>query len=254
MMKFVTGFFMAWGNFLSLPCPYKKWDSNLKNMMLAFLPGVGMVVGLLGIALYWLLEYVNIQVSISGLIMMFYAYAICGFMHLDGFMDCNDAIMSRRPLEERQRILKDSHTGAFAVITLVFLFLAYYVSISTAFGKLDIINLFMIPVISRGCSGFCVLTYKPMGHSQYVSDYDEKGRIKYRVAVIVQMAIAIAITLVFSHNLLVTGICAGVMIAVAFVACAYGRKQLGGMSGDIAGYTISITELTGILILAIMII
>lgn len=122
MMKFVTGFFMAWGNFLSLPCPYKKWDSNLKNMMLAFLPGVGMVVGLLGIALYWLLEYVNIQVSISGLIMMFYAYAICGFMHLDGFMDCNDAIMSRRPLEERQRILKDSHTGAFAVITLVFLF------------------------------------------------------------------------------------------------------------------------------------
>lgn len=93
-----------------------------------------------------------------------------------------------------------------------------------------------------------------MGHSQYVSDYDEKGRIKYRVAVILQMAIAIAITLFFSDNLLVTGICAGAMIVVAFAACAYGRKQLGGMSGDIAGYTISITELTGILILAIMII
>ena len=35
-------------------------------------------------------------------------------------MDCNDAIMSRRPLEERQRILKDSTVGAFAVVTVVF--------------------------------------------------------------------------------------------------------------------------------------
>lgn len=34
-------------------------------------------------------------------------------------MDCCDAILSRRDLRERQRILKDSTCGAFRVIALV---------------------------------------------------------------------------------------------------------------------------------------
>ena len=46
--------------------------------------------------------------------------------------------------------------------------------------------------------------------------------------------------------------CSLLMIIVGFLVCGYARKQLGGMSGDIAGYTISITELAGILMLAII--
>ena len=44
-MKLITAFFMAWGNFLTIPCPLKKWDNDLKNNMLAFLPSIGAVVG-----------------------------------------------------------------------------------------------------------------------------------------------------------------------------------------------------------------
>lgn len=47
---------------------------------------------------------------------------ITGMLHLDGFMDVCDAILSRRSKEEKLRILKDSATGAFAVIPLVILF------------------------------------------------------------------------------------------------------------------------------------
>ena len=46
-MKFITAFFMAWGNFITLPCPSRKWDGKLKNLMLAMLPSVGIVVGVL---------------------------------------------------------------------------------------------------------------------------------------------------------------------------------------------------------------
>ena len=104
-MKFVIGFFMAWGNFITLPCPYKRWDGSLKNMMLGFLPSVGAVVGLLWMALLWVVWQLGLPLLIASLVMIFYIFAVCGFMHLDGFMDCNDAILSRRPLEERQRIL-----------------------------------------------------------------------------------------------------------------------------------------------------
>lgn len=48
-------------------------------------------------------------------------WLVTGFMHLDGYMDVCDAVLSRRELATRQRILKDSHCGAFAVIGMVLL-------------------------------------------------------------------------------------------------------------------------------------
>ena len=45
--------------------------------------------------------------------------------------------MSRRSLEERQRILKDTHTGAFAVISAIFMILGLVcVIIAPIFGQL----------------------------------------------------------------------------------------------------------------------
>lgn len=48
-------------------------------------------------------------------------WLVTGFLHLDGYMDVCDALLSRRDLTTRQKILKDSHCGAFAVICMVLL-------------------------------------------------------------------------------------------------------------------------------------
>ena len=251
-MKFITGFFMAWGNFITLPCPYKKWDGQLKNMMLAFLPSVGLVIGVLWMAIFWLMVYLQLPPVLISFIMLFYIFAVCGFMHMDGFMDCNDAILSRRPLEERQRILKDSTVGAFAVVTVAFLLLAWFAAMQEAIYHITYVDLLLLPVVSRGFSGMSVLTYKPIGHSQYVEDYKEPGRGKYRAAVAIQMLIVIGIVVFLGGNIVKTLSCAAVIAVTALIACAYARKQLGGMSGDIAGYTICISELAGIFALAIL--
>lgn len=251
-MKFITGFFMAWGNFITLPCPYKKWDGQLKNMMLAFLPSVGLVIGVLWMAIFWLVVYLQLPPILISFIMLFYIFAVCGFMHMDGFMDCNDAILSRRPLEERQRILKDSTVGAFAVVTVAFLLLAWFAAMQEAIYHITYVDLLLLPVVSRGFSGMSVLTYKPIGHSQYVEDYKEPGRGKYRAAVAIQMLIVIGIVVFLGGNIVKTLSCAAVIAVTALIACAYARKQLGGMSGDIAGYTICISELAGIFALAIL--
>lgn len=251
-MKFITGFFMAWGNFITLPCPYKKWDGQLKNMMLAFVPSVGLVIGVLWMAVFWLLVYLQLPPALISFAMLFYIFIVCGFMHMDGFMDCNDAILSRRPLEERQRILKDSTVGAFAVVTVAFLLLAWFAAMQEAIYHITYVDLLILPVVSRGIGGMSVLTYKPIGHSQYVEDYKEPGRGKYRVAVAVQMLLVIGIVIFLGRDAAKTLICAAVIAAIAFFACAYARKQLGGMSGDIAGYTICISELAGIITLAII--
>ena len=243
---------MAWGNFMTIPCPYKRWDNSLKNMMLAFLPSVGAVIGALWMGIFWALLRTGISPFLISFVMMFYIFAVCGFMHMDGFMDCNDAIMSRRPLEERQRILKDSTVGAFAVVTVAFLLLAWFAAMSSAVYRIGYADLLMVPVVSRAAAGISVLLCKPIGHSQYAEDYEAPGRWKYRLAVLLQVALFMGVTILLGGGWLKIAILTAVIGIAGFAACLYARKQLGGMSGDIAGYTICISELAGILALAVL--
>ena len=261
-MKFITAFFMAWGNFITLPCPYKKWDNKLKNLMLSMLPSVGAVVSVLFFGIIFVTEKLSVPDMVTTIIVEFYMFYIHGFMHLDGFMDCTDAIMSRRPLEDRQRIMKDPTVGSFAVVMVCFLLLGWFVGFYTVIsqGPMLIYALLLVPVISRESAGRQVLTYKPIGHSQYVEDYERKDRVSLRIVSIVQLLIYAAVLYCLVYSV-VGGLSAGffvkmavihvVTLAVTELAGWNARKQLGGMSGDIAGYSIIWGEFAGVMAAAI---
>lgn len=257
-MKAIIGFFMAWGNFITLPCPYKRWDSSLKNMMLMFLPAIGAIIGILWLLVTVLLQYFRVPDLINAVVSVFFIFAICGFMHLDGFMDCNDAILSRRPLEERQRIMKDSNVGSFAVVTLVFLLIGWFAVMYVVLsGSIDYEIIFFIPIVSRGFAGLYVMSFDPIGHSQYVEDSKEPDRWKYRLGIIVQLCAFIGIIAYFMfrwnpETLIILAIVLGVEFVVGLIAVLFARHQLGGMSGDIAGYCICFSEFAGVLTLALI--
>jgi adenosylcobinamide-GDP ribazoletransferase len=258
MRNLMTAISMVWGNFTVLPCPYKRWDSKLNNLMLALLPAVGAVLGGLWALLIWILHCTGMPVQLQALAATFYIYAVCGFMHMDGFMDCNDAILSRRPLEERQRILKDSTVGAFAVVTVLFLVLAFYVSMEVILaGPLSmarLASLCLIPVVSRAMAGSGVLEYKPIGHSQYKASYDGKGKGSCKAAVLIELVvcIAVAVAVALGGRPYVDTFFSALVVAVAAsIAMLCARRQLGGMSGDIAGYAICWSEMAGVVYLAV---
>ena len=50
---------------------------------------------------------------------------VTGGIHVDGLLDTSDALSSWRDREKRLEILKDSHAGAFAVITACVYFYGY---------------------------------------------------------------------------------------------------------------------------------
>lgn len=252
---------MAWGNFITLPCPSQKWDGKLKNLMLAMLPSVGVVVGALFFALMFGCEKLRLPDMVITIIAEFYMFYIHGFMHLDGFMDCTDAIMSRRDLEERQRIMKDSNVGSFAVVMVAFLligwFACFYTVASTYWTLMYAIA--FIPVVSRASAGWQVLKYKPLGHSQYVKDYEEENRGKCRTVTVVQEALYMVIYYAVVYFVVrmpldfimrMWWIHFAVAVASSF-AGSHARKQLGGMSGDIAGYSIVVGEFAGVAAAAI---
>ena len=126
MKSWIYGFFMTWGMFLVIPCPVRRWDENARGKMMVCLPFIGAVVGGLWALAAWGLGYLSCPGPVRALVLAAVPWLATGFLHLDGYMDVCDAVLSRRDLATRQKILKDSHCGAFAVISLGLLFMAQW--------------------------------------------------------------------------------------------------------------------------------
>ncbi|MDW8358911.1 adenosylcobinamide-GDP ribazoletransferase [Thermus sp.] len=76
----------------------------------AFFPLVGYLLGL-PLAL---LAPLPLPEGLWGALALGLLLGLTGFLHLDGLLDAADALLGTRTREERLRILKDPHLGAFA--------------------------------------------------------------------------------------------------------------------------------------------
>ena len=241
-MKLVKVFFMAFGMFTSLPCPWRPWDEDARDMMLVTLPIVGAVLGLLWAAL-GALGNAALVPTLNAALVAALPWLLTGFIHLDGYMDTCDAILSWRPLEQRLRILKDSHTGAFAVVGLGLLMMFTYASTVSFTGDVFRTLLF-IPVVSRCGSAFCVLSLKPIGHSEYANT---EGKSAQRMAVAAMWIVAIIACWLWLGRPVIALAVETLAYALAML---WGYRTLKGVSGDVAGFALTVSECASLMALA----
>lgn len=248
MKKLIYGFFMSWGMFCSIPCPCKIWDEEARPMSLVCFPLIGTLMGALWVLIGFIVTKLNIG-FLGAAVMAVFPYLVTGFIHLDGYMDCCDAILSRRDLAERQRIMKDSHTGAFAVICVCVLMMLSFAS----FAQIDLNTKFkallFIPVATRACAAIAVMSLRPLGHSQYAVALNKRVKTGHKIAAVVLLVAAIALSVVCFGK---AGICAAFAAAGYAIAAFYGFKQLDGMSGDISGYALTVGECVGVVALCVI--
>lgn len=245
---------MAFGMFCTIPLP-SYWDNKATKFIMPWFPVVGVLIGIV----WWLgalgLQELQPWVStyISAVIFMIIPFVFTGFIHLDGYMDTSDAILSRRNLEDKLRILKDSSVGAFSVIMLVLLFVFLFASSAVLVEKnTNLSLLIIIPILSRSCSALGILSMRPLTPDGYASLF--KPDLP-RPQIIVTMIIAV-IAVAFGWFL---GDLRGLIVAFA-VVLGYGAALLitqksfafRGISGDLAGFSMTISELTGLLALAVI--
>lgn len=240
-MKLIKAFFMCLGMFTAIPCPYRPWDEDARDWMLVMLPPVGLVIGLMWFGLDWL-GWMFIQ-PIGCALDIALPWLLTGFIHLDGYMDTCDAILSWRPLEKRLSILKDVHTGAFAVVGLGLLMMFSYAAAS-ALDWGDLRALLFVPVVSRCGSAFCVLTLKPIGHSEYANT---AGKSAQRIAVAAMWLVALAACAIWLRALALALV---FETAIYAAAMAWACRTLQGVSGDLAGFALSISECAALIALA----
>ena len=246
----MTPFFMAWGMFCAIPCPVKKWDGNKYPQMLLCLPLLGLLLGGIWALAGWALSVLHAPALFAAAVMAVLPYLLTGGIHLDGYMDCADAILSRRDRETRLRILKDSHVGSFAVIAFgILLLLSFSLFASVNLGDGTWQKLIFIPAVCRGCSAWAVLNLKPLSSSGYAAMYGDPVPERHRL-----MAGLMGLVLLFVPAFLwgLAGLYALMGAAGSLVTVAVCRKNLGGMSGDISGSAITVGEVCAVAALALM--
>ena len=145
-------------------------------------------------------------------------------------------------METRQRILKDSHCGAFAVICMVLLALGQWSEFLSAEG-IALWPLALVPVASRACAALAVLTLRPMTTSQY-SAMTRGGAPVVFAAIVLAAVCGLSVLLWDSFAPLAAAVC-------YWLAAWYAFRQLDGMSGDVSGFALTIAELGGAAVLVL---
>lgn len=150
---------IAFAMYSKLPMPRVEWEKKALSWALCWFPLVGAVIG--AVLYGWM--------ALAGKLMfgpVFFAafalllpIALSGGIHLDGFCDTCDALSSHQSRERKLEILKDSHTGAFAIICCALYLLVFFACWCevAAVGRAALV-LALGPVLSRSLSGLFALT------------------------------------------------------------------------------------------------
>ena len=138
--------------------------------------------------------------------------------------------------------------GSFSVVCTIFLMLAMFAAFRDFDAKNGFWGLILIPVFSRFSSSFCVFSCRPMQTSQYASGFEARQNRRQLTALVILNILAVCAGLLLLPHAWFTVAAIGAE-AFALLVSFGARRNLGGMSGDISGFSLTMGELAGVLLL-----
>jgi adenosylcobinamide-GDP ribazoletransferase len=243
---------MAFSMFSKIPMPYTDWKPESMRYMFCVFPLVGAVAG--GIVWGW--SWAAGAIPLGGLLFaagcVILPILFTGGIHLDGFCDTTDALRSYGGRDKKLAILKDPHIGAFAMMYTG----VYLLALLGLYSELDPSRFILIPAVmalSRTLGGWATVSWpnaKPDGLSRTFSDSAQKRPV--------QVWLILWTLGILGFAAYMDWMSAAAMLLVAVLIMVYTRRmaviQFGGVTGDIVGYFIQVSELamlTGLLVVQV---
>jgi adenosylcobinamide-GDP ribazoletransferase len=209
---------------------------------------VGLVLGALlaglGLGLRWMLP----GGVVSALLLVAWV-ALTGALHLDGFVDCCDAMLAPVSRERRLEILRDVHAGAFGIVGVVLLLLVKYIALATLPAAIQLPALLLIPALGRwGMTGAVVLF--PYARSGPGLGRKAKAGAGYRQLAVATVTVLAAAGLAWWLGLGWIVLVLLILAALAVLALSgWAQSRLGGLTGDVYGAICELVETTSLLAL-----
>ena len=241
-MSFLKAFCIAFSIYSRIPVPQFKWEKKDMQYHLIFFPFVGLLIG--GLLVIWdlICSYIGAgplaYVCVGTAIPIF----VTGGFHIDGFMDTMDAFKSYKSKEEKLRILKDPHIGAFSVIMLAAWGLcfmgAYSYIVETDLVNSNLLWIFAgIFFLSRILSAITVVSFKNAKEDGMLHEFKDSAVSKKGF---VRFILLVELTACLVYMLLVDWILGLSVFAASFLYMIYyhkkTKKEFGGITGDTSGF------------------
>ncbi|MBR3771276.1 MAG: adenosylcobinamide-GDP ribazoletransferase [Clostridium sp.] len=232
---------VAFSMYSKIPMPKIAWDKKSLRYALCFFPLVGAVIGAVMYLAYIFMEYAQFGNLFMACILTLIPVLITGGIHLDGYLDTIDALSSYADREKKLEILKDSNSGAFAIIYGMVYFIAC-IAVWSEWDKSLLPYLCISYVMSRTVSAFSVASFplaKNTGLAATFQDAAHKRTVRIVMAVYFVILAAALCIMDIRYGAAV------ILINLAAFALHYRicKNTFGGITGDLAGFFLQICEL-----------
>lgn len=233
-----------------IPVRNFNWEKENMKYCLLFLPVVGIVEGIFLIAFSMFLNKLNVNPILIAAVLTVLPILYTGGIHMDGFLDTMDALGSNQDKQKKLNILKDSNSGAFAIIGGLVYILLYFASLLTFQGFTRIYILAVSYMLIRAYSALSLIVFKNARGSGLAFEFADKSLIYTNRTVL------IGFILLGSAAMIIVNINYGLLCAISvFLVFMYYRvksfEEFGGITGDLAGYFLQLAELVVVLVLAL---
>lgn len=245
--KMWNSFKIAFSMYSKIPMPESEWTEENMSYAFIFFPWIGAVIGILTYGVFIMKEWCAGQgMGVSELTftvaLVILPIFITGGIHMDGFLDTQDALSSYQPKEKRLEILKDPHAGAFAIISCG-VYLLCYMGIYSSMARRSALVVSLGFLLSRTLSGWSVLSFPQAKKKGLAATFSENARKRtVRIVLACYFAVLCVVMVMVGR---ITGVAA--VIAAGLMFLYYYRmavKKFGGVTGDLAGYFLQMCEIT----------
>lgn len=231
---------IAFSMYSSIPMPTVEWTSGRMKYAMCFFPLVGAVTGFLTCGSYLALLWLGFG-RMAHIFPAAVPLLLTGGIHMDGFLDVIDARSSHKEREKKLEILKDPHTGAFAIIGCG-VYLIAYISIFQALEPAFLPAYGAVFVVTRALSGLSVVTFPLAKGTGLAAAFSRQAQKKAVAAAMVVILAAAEVFIAYVSTVtaaLIMGVTAGL---VYWYYYRMAKREFGGITGDLAGYFLQLCE------------
>lgn len=243
----IRPFFIALQFLTRLPVNISsKPDETSTANSLLYYPLVGLIIGVLLASLAWGLRDTPILLS-AGLLLVVWVL-ITGGLHLDGLADSLDAWAGGLGDSERTlAIMKDPNCGPAGVVAIVLLLLLKFAALHAILQTGNLIILLLAPVLGRTILLLLFITTPYVRTNGLATAIVSHLPRKLLMLVFVVTLVAVFFVAGMSGLWLIT-----IMLLVFILSRVLMMQRIGGMTGDVAGALVEVTEVS-VLVSAVLI-
>ncbi len=246
--------FKLWNNFIlalsfltAFPLPKKGHNASQLSRAIPFFTLIGLLIGALLSGILYILHFYlpnNINLFIAVILIFVFTRGL----HIDGLADSIDGLVGTTDREQALSIMEDEKVGAFGLSAVIFDIILKYLLLLSINPGFIWVALILFPAMARMCA-VTALTFFPAAKNSGLGQELKKNSRKSSFFInLFILSWAFVLALSYSGLLiLLAGLVAGMFITYLL------SIKVRGITGDILGAVIELSEISILFIFVVII-